>query len=46
MWLKPYERSSDTTKAMRDYLEWEIDLLARVERDGSANFTAAASVSD
>jgi rhodanese-related sulfurtransferase len=40
MWLKPYERSRDTTKAMRDYLTWEIDLLARVERDGSAKFTS------
>jgi rhodanese-related sulfurtransferase len=39
MWLKPYERGSDTSKAMRDYLAWEIDLLARVERDGSAKFT-------
>ncbi len=41
MWLKPYERSRDTSKAMRDYLTWEIDLLARVERDGSANFAVA-----
>jgi rhodanese-related sulfurtransferase len=37
-WLKPYERPSDTTKAMRDYLAWELDLLARVARDGSASF--------
>ena len=38
MWLKPYERPSDTTKAMNDYLTWEVDLLARIERDGSTNF--------
>jgi rhodanese-related sulfurtransferase len=37
-WLKPYERPSDTTKAMRDYLAWETDLPARVARDGSADF--------
>ncbi|HEY7663667.1 MAG TPA: rhodanese-like domain-containing protein [Xanthobacteraceae bacterium] len=37
-WLKPYERPQDQTKAMRDYLAWEVDLLARVERDGSAAF--------
>jgi rhodanese-related sulfurtransferase len=38
MWLKPYERPNDTTKAMNDYLSWEVDLLARIERDGSTNF--------
>jgi hypothetical protein len=37
-WLKPYERPQDTTKAMRDYLAWEVDLLPRVARDGSAVF--------
>jgi rhodanese-related sulfurtransferase len=37
-WLKPYERSKDTTKAMQDYLSWEVDLLARIARDGSARF--------
>ena len=37
-WLKPYERSKDTTKAMQDYLSWEVDLLARIVRDGSARF--------
>jgi rhodanese-related sulfurtransferase len=38
MWLKPYERGSDTTNAMREYLSWEVDLLARIERDGSTDF--------
>jgi 3-mercaptopyruvate sulfurtransferase SseA len=38
MWLKPYERGSDTTNAMREYLSWEVDLLERIERDGSADF--------
>jgi rhodanese-related sulfurtransferase len=37
-WLKPYERPNDTTKAMSEYLSWEVDLLARIERDGSTNF--------
>jgi hypothetical protein len=37
-WLKPYERPSDTTEAMREYLAWELDLLARIARDGSASF--------
>jgi len=38
-WLKPYERPNDTTKAMSEYLSWEVDLLARIERDGTTNFT-------
>jgi rhodanese-related sulfurtransferase len=41
-WLKPYERSKDTTKAMQDYLSWEVDLLARIARDGSARFTQSS----
>jgi hypothetical protein len=38
MWLKPYERPNDTTNAMNEYLSWEVDLLARIERDGTTNF--------
>src|SRR5262245_1239461 len=38
MWLKPYERGSDPTNAMREYLSWEVDLLVRIERDGSTDF--------
>ncbi|HYZ43456.1 MAG TPA: rhodanese-related sulfurtransferase, partial [Xanthobacteraceae bacterium] len=38
VWLKPYERPSDRTAAMRDYLAWEVDLPTRIARDGSANF--------
>jgi rhodanese-related sulfurtransferase len=43
MWLKPYERPNDTTKAMNDYLSWEVDLLTRIERDGTTNFMQARS---
>jgi rhodanese-related sulfurtransferase len=39
-WRKPYERSGDTTAAMREYLAWEIDLLPKIERDGSVHFRA------
>jgi rhodanese-related sulfurtransferase len=38
MWLKPYERPHDTTKAMSEYLSWEVDLIERIERDGTTNF--------
>lgn len=37
-WRKPYERSGDTKAAMNEYLAWEIDLLPRVDRDGSMTF--------
>ena len=39
VWLKPYERAGDTTAAMTEYLSWETDLLWRIERDGTTNFT-------
>jgi rhodanese-related sulfurtransferase len=39
-WRKPYERTGDTKTAMREYLAWEIDLLPRVERDGSLQFSS------
>ena len=38
VWLKPYEREGDTAGAMNEYLSWEIDLIARIERDGTCNF--------
>jgi rhodanese-related sulfurtransferase len=38
VWLKPYERPNDTREAMDEYLAWEIDLLPRIRRDGSARF--------
>jgi rhodanese-related sulfurtransferase len=39
-WRKPYDRTGDVEAAMREYLAWEIDLLSRVERDGSLKFFA------
>jgi rhodanese-related sulfurtransferase len=41
-WLKPYERPGDPTQAMKDYLAWEIDLLARLDRDGTTSFKSYA----
>ena len=38
VWLKPYERGGDTRAAMREYLNWETDLLTRIDRDGSCRF--------
>jgi rhodanese-related sulfurtransferase len=38
VWLKPYDRSSGQEKAMQAYLDWEVDLLQRIERDGTSSF--------
>ena len=39
VWLKPYERPGDPKAAMNEYLSWEIDLLARLARDGTTHFS-------
>jgi hypothetical protein len=40
VWLKPYERAGDTKDAMSEYLSWEVDLVSRIERDGTCRFMA------
>jgi rhodanese-related sulfurtransferase len=37
-WPKPYERTGDAKAAMNEYLSWEVDLLPRIERDGTTRF--------
>jgi rhodanese-related sulfurtransferase len=37
-WPKPYERTGNTKGAMNEYLSWEVDLLPRIARDGTARF--------
>jgi rhodanese-related sulfurtransferase len=41
LWLKPYEQASGHEAAMNAYLSWEVDLLDRIERDGTADFRAS-----
>jgi rhodanese-related sulfurtransferase len=41
VWLKPYERPSDTEAAMNAYLSWEVDLLERIKQDGTTHFLRA-----
>jgi len=41
VWLKPYERPNDNEAAMNAYLSWEVDLLERIERDGTTHFLPA-----
>ncbi len=38
VWLKPYERNTGTSSAMAEYLSWEVDLISRIERDGTCKF--------
>lgn len=41
VWLKPYERPGEQEGAMNEYLSWEIDLLERIKRDGTTQFTVS-----
>ena len=38
VWLRPYDRGEGIEDAMRQYLAWEVDLVAQLERDGTARF--------
>jgi rhodanese-related sulfurtransferase len=40
-WLKPYERRGQPKEAMNEYLTWEVDLLDRIQRDGTTHFLHA-----
>ncbi len=40
VWYKPYEHSGAQEKFMRDYLTWEVALVAQIERDGTTRFRA------
>ncbi|MDH2237875.1 rhodanese-like domain-containing protein [Pigmentiphaga sp. GD03639] len=42
VWLRPFERSTQTRQAMDEYLSWEVDLLEQARLDGSLNFQAYA----
>ena len=41
VWLKPYERPGDPKNAMNEYLSWEVDLLERIQQDGTCRFVTA-----
>ncbi len=38
VWYRPYDRSEGVEDAMNQYLTWEVDLVAQVQRDGDARF--------
>ena len=38
IWYKPYEQASAVREAMQGYLDWEVNLVAQIERDGDTRF--------
>ena len=38
VWYRPYDFKEDVEAAMRKYLDWEVDLVPQVKRDGDAKF--------
>lgn len=43
VWYRPYDFKEDVEAAMRQYLDWEVDLVPQVVRDGDARFTVMKS---
>jgi rhodanese-related sulfurtransferase len=39
VWYRPYDNNQDVEAAMRQYLDWEVDLVPQVKRDGDATFS-------
>lgn len=40
VWYRPYDLDGGTEGAMRQYLDWEVDLVDQIRRDGTARFRA------
>jgi rhodanese-related sulfurtransferase/predicted metal-dependent enzyme (double-stranded beta helix superfamily) len=39
VWYRPYDFKENIEAAMRQYLDWEVDLVPQVQRDGDARFS-------
>ncbi len=39
VWYRPYDFKENIEAAMQQYLDWEVDLVPQVVRDGDAGFT-------
>ncbi len=39
VWYRPYDFKENIEAAMRQYLDWEVDLVPQVKRDGDAQFS-------
>lgn len=40
VWYRPYDMDDAQEGAMKQYLSWEVNLVAQIERDGTTNFRA------
>jgi len=38
LWYRPYDKQAGVEQAMKGYLDWEVDLVAQVKRDGDTRF--------
>jgi rhodanese-related sulfurtransferase len=38
VWYRPYDNKDGVEAAMHRYLDWEVDLVAQLKRDGDARF--------
>ena len=45
VWYKPYEldHTNDISQHMQDYLDWEVDLIDQIKRDGIRPFNIVSS---
>jgi rhodanese-related sulfurtransferase/predicted metal-dependent enzyme (double-stranded beta helix superfamily) len=43
VWYRPYDFKEDVEAAMQQYLDWEVDLVPQVQRDGDARFSVMKS---
>ena len=43
VWYRPYDFKENIEAAMRQYLDWEVDLVPQVNRDGDARFSVLKS---
>jgi len=41
VWYRPYDRNGGVEQAMQQYLTWEVNLLAQLERETYVKFTTA-----
>ena len=39
--LRPYDRDQSVEESMQAYLDWEVDLINRIDRDGTMSFQVA-----
>lgn len=46
IWLRPYERDWGVEEAMQEYLDWEVALVEKIHRDGTARFRLSSEFED